>query len=113
MIFDWFARCDVSRLEYVVCAKGETIAMARIWTHPTDADFLVVSGPAIASGEVVVPWMELDRDYGRDRFEQYVLRTLWSPNGDNLTIAIEPFCEHQARNLESHQAEDVVDPLEE
>ena len=76
MIFDWFVKCSVTDLEYVVCAKGETLALVRIWTHPTDSDFLVVAGPAIASGEVVVPWMELDGDHGRDRFERYVLQTL-------------------------------------
>ena len=112
MIFDWFAKCSVTQLEYAVCTKHETFALVRIGQHPSDSDFMVVTGPAIENGEVVVPWMDLDSDHDKERFERMVLRTLWTSGGDNCLCSIPSFSEYRERDLESQRLDGIADLLE-
>ncbi len=105
-MFDWYVKCSVTQLEYVLCQKGQTFALVRILQHP-DTDFMVVAGPVIANEEVVVPRMELDREHEKDRFERLVLRTLWVPNGRNFVSWIDPFVEYSA----AQQTEEIIELL--
>ena len=95
MLFDWFLKCGVNRLEYVLCEKGTAMALVRVRTHPTKPNFLIVSGPAIPLLEVEVPWMELDGDQRKEQFERLVLKALWRNGAIDYIWEIAPFSHHE------------------
>ena len=86
MIFDWYARPTAIGTVHVLCDQHGTsfLKIAPL----SRGKFLRLEGMGISATHIVVPAISLESDHDKEQFEQYVLRTVWRTQSDNVLFTI-------------------------